>query len=179
MEQIKDEKYINKYSNRRFWFGFVSIFPLSIFFLMGIFWNANYIQIILNLHEYETGFMKVDKLDFIPIPEAPGNPSVVGLGTVKGVKTSIDIGDLESQEYKKFLNNIYEKDSLIQVWYKEDGNLTFKVKENETFLEFVSRIFKRAFVSFSLLNLPFLSCLFLHFYYKKKERRLKNKTQNG
>lgn len=96
-----------KFFSRRFWFGFLSVLPFSMTFLIGTLTIMDYLPIILNYDDYKEEEMIIVSIDESNSPG--GGQSIDGTGTVNGRNTRTYLGFDDDHWVKDILNSLGTK----------------------------------------------------------------------
>ena len=163
----------NRYTNKRFWFAFVSIFPFPVFFLMGILWSSEVVPIVLHKGDYKSGeFWPYDRMS---LPSRSGNAvSETVFGIVGGVRTTLGMPIDRGTPPEVYVPDTarVKQIEFYRVWYREDGENTL-LRTNRGFEADFNDVVWRNLGLGGLLMAPLTITFSLYLYYRRKERLLR------
>jgi hypothetical protein len=173
-EKLDFEKRITSLKNKRFVYAFLSFFPFSMFFLIGILSSISPIKVLVNINEYRKEKMIIDSLTSGATGSEGGVASVGGIGSIKGKRVFVDLGSPEDH-LQLALEVVDNGLSTVDVYYNErisniailiDGRTKDQIRK-----EFQNKSFKHIALIF-----PFLFTISLFIYYHLKFKKIKNES---
>ena len=162
----------NRYSNKRYWWGFLSIIPCSVLFVMGVLWSSEIIPIALHKYDYKSGEFR--SYGARQLNSRGGTPSSRALiGTVGSVKTSLGIGINRSTPPDVYVPDTMrvKKEKVYDVWYRDDGEYTLHRTAQGFETDFNTVVWENSRIVLLLIT-PFILSFGLYLHYRQKEKQL-------